>query len=90
VTVDAQLSPVAPAVAATTGALVIDSRPIGATVFVDGQAIGVTPLSLPALEPGTRRIRLQLEGFNPWVTTAQVQAGTRTRVAASLERGIPE
>jgi serine/threonine protein kinase len=91
VTVEAQLSPSTPAAAAaTTGALVIESRPVGATVFMDGQAIGVTPLSLPDQAPGTRRIRLQLEGFNPWVTTALVQAGTRTRVAASLERGIPE
>jgi hypothetical protein len=89
--VEAQLSPSTPAAAAaTTGALVIESRPVGATVFMDGQAIGVTPLSLPDQAPGTRRIRLQLDGFNPWVTTALVQAGARTRVAASLERGIPE
>ena len=90
VTVDAQLSPVAPVNVATTGALLVESRPIGATVFLDGRAVGVTPLSLPVVEPGTRRITLQLDGFNPWVTTAQIQAGTRTRVAASLERGTPE
>jgi hypothetical protein len=90
VTVDAQLTAVAPAVVATTGSLVVESRPVGAMVFLDGQAIGVTPLSLPELGPGTRRIRLELDGFNPWVTTAQIQAGTRTRVAASLERGTPE
>jgi hypothetical protein len=79
-----------PTPAETTGTLVVESRPVGATVYVDGQALGVTPLSLPDLAPGTRRIRLQLAGFSPWVTTAQVQAGTRTRVAASLERGTPE
>lgn len=90
VTVDARLTAVAPAVVATTGSLVVESRPLGATVFLDGQAIGVTPLSLPELGPGTRRLRLELDGFNPWVTTAQIQAGTRTRVAASLERGTPE
>lgn len=91
VTVESALTPVKPATPAeTTGTLVVESRPTGATVYVDGQAIGVTPLSLPDLAPGTRRIRLQLAGFSPWVTTAQVQAGTRTRVAASLERGTPE
>ena len=90
VTVDAQLSPTTPAVVATTGGLLVESRPVGATVLVDGRAVGVTPLSLPAVEPGTRRITLQLDGFNPWVTTAQIQAGARTRVAASLERGTPE
>jgi hypothetical protein len=91
VTLESTLTPVKPAAPAeTTGTLVVESRPVGATVYVDGQAIGVTPLSLPDLAPGTRRIRLQLAGFSPWVTTAQVQAGTRTRVAASLERGTPE
>jgi len=90
-TVESTLTPVkAAAPAETTGTLVVESRPVGATVYVDGQAIGVTPLSVSDLAPGTRRIRLQLAGFNPWVTTAQVQAGTRTRVAASLERGTPE
>jgi serine/threonine protein kinase len=91
VTLESTLTPVKPAPPAeTTGTLVVESRPVGATVYVDGQALGVTPLSLPDLAPGTRRIRLQLAGFSPWVTTAQVQAGTRTRVAASLERGTPE
>lgn len=90
-TVESTLTPVKPATPAeATGTLVVESRPVGAMVYVDGQAIGVTPLLLPDLAPGTRRIRLQLAGFSPWVTTAQVQAGTRTRVAASLERGTPE
>jgi hypothetical protein len=70
--------------------LLIESRPAGATVVVDGRRVGTTPMSLPDSSPGTHRIQLELEGFNPWVTTAQVQAGARTRVAASLERGTPE
>ena len=91
VTVEAKLTPNAPATPeATTGSLLIESRPSGATIFVDGREIGATPLSLPGLSPGTRRIRLELAGFTPWVTTAEVQAGTRTRVAASLERGTQE
>ena len=90
-TVDAKLASAAPpAPAATTGALVIESRPSGATVFLDGQRIGTTPMSLPDSSPGTHRIRLEMAGFSPWVTTAVVQAGARTRVAASLERGTPE
>ena len=52
--------------------------------------MGTTPMSLPDSSPGTHRIRLEMEGFSPWVTTAEVQAGARTRVAASLERGTQE
>jgi hypothetical protein len=91
VTVEARLVATAPpAPLSTTGALVIDSRPPGATVFVDGRRVGTTPMSLPDLSPGTHRIRLEMAGFSPWVTTANVQAGARMRVAASLERGTPE
>jgi hypothetical protein len=91
VTIDARLASAAPpAPAATTGTLVIESRPAGATVFLNGRAVGTTPVSVPETAPGTHRIRLEMAGFNPWVTTAAVQAGARTRVAASLERGTPE
>ena len=72
---------------ATTGALVIESRPTGARVFLDDQEIGVTPLSLPDIAPGAHRVRLELTGFTRWITTSQVTAGARTRVAASLEQG---
>ena len=91
VTVEARLAASAPPPPqATTGVLVIESRPSGATVFVDGRRIGTTPMSLPDSSPGTHRIRLEMAGFSPWVTTADVQAGARTRVAASLERGTQE
>lgn len=75
------------AAAARTGSLVVESRPVGATVYLDDRQIGVTPLSMPGLEPGTYRIRLELSGFAPWVTAAQVRPGDRTRIAASLEPG---
>jgi hypothetical protein len=74
----------APAV--TTGSLVVDSRPVGAQVTVDGQAVGVTPVTMEDVPPGEHRVVLQIPGFNLWATTTQVKAGNRTRVAASLEQ----
>jgi hypothetical protein len=72
--------------AATTGSLLVDSRPIGAAVTVDGRSIGVTPVMIDDLSPGAHRVVLQIPGFNLWTTTAEVKAGSRTRVAASLEQ----
>jgi PEGA domain len=72
--------------AATTGSLLVDSRPIGAAVTVDGRSIGVTPVLIDDLSPGAHRVVLQIPGFNLWATTAEVKAGSRTRVAASLEQ----
>jgi hypothetical protein len=59
---------------------------MGAEVTVDGRSIGVTPVTLDDLSPGSHRVVLQIPGFNLWATTAQVKAGSRTRVAASLEQ----
>lgn len=89
VTVDARLVAEAHEIVAgaTTGTLVLESRPSGARVFVDNQEIGTTPLSMPEVTPGNHRVRLELTGFNPWVTMAEITIGARTRVSASLEQG---
>ena len=88
VTVDVTLTPLAPpAPVATTGSLVIESRPAGARVFLDEQDLGTTPLSLPEVAPGPHRVRIEMAGFSPWMTMAEVKAGVRSRVAASLEQG---
>lgn len=69
------------------GALHVLSRPAGARVLVDGRPVGVTPLLLQDVAPGTRTVRLELAGHRPWTNTVQVTAGQRVRVAASLEEG---
>ena len=74
---------------ATTGSLLVDSRPVGAEVTVDGRSVGVTPVTLDDVFPGEHRVVLQIPGFNLWATTAQVKAGNQTRVAASLEQVQP-
>lgn len=44
--------------------LYVRSRPSGATVFLDGERIGVTPFTGLELSPGRgRHLRLQLEGY---------------------------
>ena len=70
--------------AVSTGSLLIESRPSGAAVVVDGQARGVTPVSIDALAPGDYRVSLSLAGYRSFATTVRVVAGERTRAAASL------
>jgi len=71
---------------ASVGTLVADSRPRGARVFVDGRAVGTTPLRLATLAPGRHEIRFELAGFRPWRTQVTIVAGSETRVSGSLER----
>ena len=67
------------------GTLVVESRPAGAKVFLDGRGIGVTPLTLPGVSAGSHVVRLDLGGHKRWSTSIRVVAGGRERVAASLE-----
>ncbi len=68
------------------GSLGVDSRPGGASVFVDGKLVGTTPLLLASVEPGQHDVRLEREGYRHWNSSVRVVAGERQRIAASLER----
>ena len=66
--------------------MVIDSRPQGARVFIDGKEFGFTPLRLTAQPVGDRAVRLELANHHPWTNTAKVAAGEPAPVAGSLNR----
>lgn len=70
--------------AARTGSLLVESRPSGATVTVNGVNRGVTPMTLSGLAPGEYVVQLQLTGYRTITTTVRVVAGERARAAASL------
>jgi serine/threonine-protein kinase len=71
---------------AEAGTLVIDSRPVGATVFVDGRAVGRTPLNVPGVKVGDHTIRLELAGHRQWMTSIKVVGAAPNRIGASLEK----
>jgi hypothetical protein len=80
-------APVAPASANQfVGALVVDSRPAGASVFLDGKPVGTTPLSLNSVNAGSHAIRIERDGYRRWTSAVRVVAGEQNRVTASLER----
>jgi hypothetical protein len=68
----------------STGALAVESRPVGATVTVNGKPSGNTPLTLNDLPPGDYRVTLSLSGYREFATTVRVVAGERARAAARL------
>jgi hypothetical protein len=69
-----------------TASLMIESRPSGATVFVDGKRVGTTPLAIPGLSVGAHAVRMEMAGYKPWSASVRVVAGEKNRVAASLEQ----
>jgi hypothetical protein len=87
------LAPVAASAApaaAREGSLVVDSRPPGATVTIDGRPAGVTPLTIVSIAPGTHTVRIEHPGYRVVTTTVDVVMGQRARVAARLEGGPHE
>src|SRR6185503_8035061 len=66
------------------GSLVVNSRPPGARVFLNGRNVGQTPLVLKNQPAGSRAIRVALDGYEPWSGAVQVVADTETRLRAEL------
>ena len=83
VTLEAEKAP-APAKSAV-GTVIVDSRPKGAHVTMDGHSVGSTPLTLPGQKPGTHTVRVELPGYKALTTTVTVKAGETARVAVTLE-----
>jgi hypothetical protein len=81
-----QAEPAAPKPGAEVGMLVLDSRPSGATAFVDGRAVGKTPLTLADVKAGDHNVRFELAGHFPWTASINVVGGTSNRVGGSLEK----
>jgi type IV secretory pathway VirB10-like protein len=75
-----------PATAPKMGSLLVDSRPAGANVFVDGKLVGRTPFESGEIAIGEYTVRLEMPGYNRWSTTVRIAGGVRSRVAASLEQ----
>ncbi|HUK33944.1 MAG TPA: PEGA domain-containing protein, partial [Vicinamibacterales bacterium] len=72
--------------AAEAGALIVESRPAGAAVLLDGRRVGSTPLSLGDVRAGNHAVRLERDGYQTWASSVTVAGGEQSRVTASLEK----
>ena len=76
----------------TVATLSVTGNPPGAAVKVDGRPVGEVPLSLPSLEPGAGRARVEVAapGHVAWSDLVALEAGSATRVKVELSRaGTP-
>ena len=62
-------------VASLPEGLRIETRPAGASVWMDGRPAGTSPLSIPDLRPGPHQVRVEQEGFAPAELTFDVSEG---------------
>ena len=59
----------------TATSLRLESDVPGASVFIDRQFVGNTPLTLDNIEPGTKRVQLTATGFDSIQRTIEVKPG---------------
>jgi len=69
-----------------TGILVLDSRPPGAKIFLDGILVGTTPMLLQAVRAGEHALRMERDGYKNWSSSVRVVSAERNRITASLEK----
>jgi hypothetical protein len=68
------------------GSLTVHSTPPGADVYLNGQKVGTTPLSLRNQRAGSYAVRVALAGYVVWTAGIQVVANQRNVVKTSLRR----
>jgi hypothetical protein len=66
------------------GSLVISSVPKDASIVVNGQYRGKTPLTLDNLDPGTYTVNISKFGFFPSTATTNLQSGESQEITATL------
>ncbi len=72
------------------GGLELRVRPVGATVLVDGEPVGTSPLDGPVLAAaGPRRVEARRAGYDPAHAEVTVRAGERVLVELTLARADP-
>lgn len=60
---------------AVTGSVVVAAEEPDALVEVDGEPVGFTPIVVPAVPIGRRRVRVTLRGYEPVERTIEVREG---------------
>jgi len=70
-----------------TGTLAVVSTPVGATVTLDGERLGATPLQVE-LPAGSYEVSVRAQGYRPAKQVAEVVADDVARHAFELSRGL--
>ena len=66
------------------GALLVNTDPPGATIFIDGKPVGVSPYEGKDLPSGTHKIKVIKEGYETWEREVVVETGKEIEVFTML------
>lgn len=78
------LEPALEALPAPSTQLTVTSTTLGATVLIDGEPMGFTPLVLPRVEEGEHLVRVRAEDHSPWEGRLRLSADDQAWLSVEL------
>lgn len=66
------------------GRFAVSSRPEGASVFLDGDLVGTTPVELEGIAPGLHQVLLDMQGYASVIRTVDTSDGSKGVVDARM------
>ncbi len=66
------------------GKVTVNSDPLGASIYIDGILMGITPLSLDKVTPGNREIFVSIPNFDSVKKSIEVKSNEETSISFSL------
>lgn len=72
----------------TTGALLVESTPSGASIYLDGQYKGTTPYNIDNLSSGIYEIKIKKEDYDEYERQVQVNPGKLVEVSITLNKKV--
>jgi len=69
----------------THGSLVVQTRPTGIMVYLDGKPVGTSPCDVGDLSPGSHKLSLLKEGYENWGRTVVIESGQSSIVNIELK-----
>ena len=76
--------------APTTGSMVVNFEPSGATVYVDGTKKGVTPCTVSGVSFGTHKVKIVKSGYESAELSVKVSEGSEPQLYGSLKKSATE
>jgi TonB family protein len=83
--------PIETPAAVTTGKIIVNSEPTGATVLLNEEEKGVTPMEIPSLEFGKYVLKLKLKGYDDSQQEVELSENiTELNVPVTMTKTVPQ
>ena len=73
--------------AGPSGSIVVATDPPGASVYIDGVLLGVTPATIPGLSAGSHTMILKLDGYDDLTLPVTITAGNTQYYSSAMRKG---